>query len=320
MQNIHVQYYYLAIRKKQNKTDYFFNNKNYIFDEIIFPFGMRYWVADPFVIEENGEIFIFYELFDEFKGKGTIACSKVEGNRASKPQIVIEEEFHLSFPMLFQIGETYYLIPESEASRTIILYKCDSFPFKWHKEKILLEDIKACDSVIINIDKKKLLLTSIMDETDIEGKKNYCYVHNCIYELDEQLNIIANSKQKLNDGDYGIRNAGNIIYTNDSFYRIAQNCTDGEYGKGLVVWKGESLKPYIEKEYVSADYTTLNEHIRHSKHNGAISGIHTYNNSENYEIIDFMIYNEFPYYYKLYYFIGGHLFNILKRLKRLRRK
>lgn len=318
MAKIQVQYYYLGLRKKSDPDDIFYLMDNYNFKEIKFPFGKRYWAADPFIVENGYDVYIFYEYFDEFRGKGSIACSKVVDNVASKPVIIIDEAFHLSFPMFFENKNCLYMIPESEASNSVILYKCISFPYKWEKDKVILNNVKACDSVVLQNDLGQyLLITSLMDEKSTNERKNFCYVHNVMYELDEELNIIPHSKKELSEGDYGIRNAGKIIKTKNTLIRIAQNCTEGMYGKGLVFWALDSYNPYKEHELANIDYEKACNHITHIDHNGKIEGIHTYNCSAHYEIIDFMIFNELPVYYKLYYFLGNRIFKIITKIERL---
>lgn len=320
MAKIRVQYYYLGLREKSDQDDFFYLKDNYNFKEIEFPFGKRYWAADPFIVENGEDVYIFYEYFDEFRGKGSIACSKVVDNVASKPVIIIDEAFHLSFPMIFENKNHLYMIPESEASNNIILYKCLSFPYKWEKDKVILKNVKACDSVVFkNYSGHYILITSLMDELSSKERKNFCYVHNVMYELDEELNIISHSKKELSEGDYGIRNAGNVINGKSKLIRIAQNCTGGMYGKGLVLWEFDSNHPNEEHELASIDYVKASNHIKHGDHKGKIEGIHTYNCSANYEIIDFMIYNELPIYYKLYYFIGNRIFKIITKIERFMR-
>ena len=43
-------------------------------------------------------------------------------------------------------------------------------------------------------------------------------------------------------GSYGIRNAGKILQLNGDIYRVAQDCSNGEYGKGIVLYKINKIK------------------------------------------------------------------------------
>ena len=72
----------------------------------------------------------------------------------------------------------------------------------------------------------------------------------------------------------------------------------------------------IKSMSANIDYKKACNHIMHIDHNGKIEGIHTYNCSAHYEIIDFMIFNELPVYYKLYYFLGNRIFKIITKIER----
>ena len=53
---------------------------------------------------------------------------------------MIEEDFHLSFPYIFEHKKNIYMIPESAQNQDIRLYKCTNFPYSWQLEKVLIKD------------------------------------------------------------------------------------------------------------------------------------------------------------------------------------
>lgn len=92
-----------------------------------------YYMADPFLLDD----FVFYELYDY--DKGVIAYSVINKDLTlSKPKIVLDMPFHLSFPCLFQDGENVYMTPEQGMSGRLEIYKAMNFPDKW--EPICLVD------------------------------------------------------------------------------------------------------------------------------------------------------------------------------------
>lgn len=105
--------------------------------------GWTYWIADPFPIEVDGELYIFAEMWRYRYLKGCIAYTKLtpEGFKKWKP--VIEEKFHLSYPNIFRQGGKIYICPEANESGEIFLYECINFPEKWKKLKFYtkVEDI-----------------------------------------------------------------------------------------------------------------------------------------------------------------------------------
>ena len=54
---------------------------------------------------------------------------------------MIEEDFHLSYPFIFEYKEEVYIIPDSCNNRSIRLYKAIEFPMKWEYQYDLLKNI-----------------------------------------------------------------------------------------------------------------------------------------------------------------------------------
>jgi len=90
------------------------------------------FLADPFVIEKNGKQFIFFEEYENKKGKAHISVITIdEAHKVSKPEKVLEKEYHLSYPFVFEWERSFYMIPETAANKTVELYQCTSFPNQW---------------------------------------------------------------------------------------------------------------------------------------------------------------------------------------------
>lgn len=69
---------------------------------IILKNSFRYWAADPFIFNYNGELYIFAELYDYITRKGVIGYCKWNGVRFGRWKKVIEEDYHLSYPYIFE--------------------------------------------------------------------------------------------------------------------------------------------------------------------------------------------------------------------------
>jgi hypothetical protein len=90
------------------------------------------FVADPFVVTEKGVWYMFFEVMNEESGRGEIGLSvSDDGLHWEYCQIVLKEQFHLSYPYVFRWEEDYYLIPETLAANSVCLYKADPFPTRW---------------------------------------------------------------------------------------------------------------------------------------------------------------------------------------------
>ena len=110
------------------KTNYKLSVKN--IPKIILPKGARYQfgAADPFLIKG----YIFAEIYDKDgwkNGTGCIAVAKHDNTLKFEP--IIKENFHMSFPYVFNHNNTWYMIPETYQSGNIRLYKAIKFPHKW---------------------------------------------------------------------------------------------------------------------------------------------------------------------------------------------
>ena len=120
----------------------------------IIPPDDKFW-ADPFVVSYNDEYFIFLEEFDYKLGKGHISYIKLDKlGKHSDAKKVLEKEYHLSYPYIFNYNGKLYMIPESNKNNTIDLYYCDEFPDKWVFKKTLINNINAHDTSLHFADNK----------------------------------------------------------------------------------------------------------------------------------------------------------------------
>ncbi|MDD5165869.1 MAG: hypothetical protein PHQ57_00560 [Candidatus Omnitrophica bacterium] len=90
------------------------------------------FVADPFMVNEQGIWYMFFEVMDSSLGKAEIGlATSSDACHWQYRQIVLSEPFHLSYPYVFKWGNEYYMIPESYNANSVKLYKAVDFPFKW---------------------------------------------------------------------------------------------------------------------------------------------------------------------------------------------
>ncbi len=112
------------------------------------PPGSKFW-ADPFVVEQEGNRFIFFEEGESDTGKGRIAVLQIDpSGRCGPPQTILDRPYHLSYPFILENNGEYFLIPESSANKTVELYRCRQFPHQWEFETYLLRDIVLEDSTL----------------------------------------------------------------------------------------------------------------------------------------------------------------------------
>ena len=117
------------------------------FRKLTSPEGV-FW-ADPFVVADNNNYYFFVEEFIYKKDKAHISVLKVQNDGSvAGSERIIERSYHMSYPFIFKIDSTYFMIPETCKNRTIELYKCEEFPYKWKFEKNLMENLLAVDTTI----------------------------------------------------------------------------------------------------------------------------------------------------------------------------
>jgi len=90
------------------------------------------FVADPFLVREGGSWHLFFESFNKLTNKGEIGVAQSHNLCTWQyGGIVLAEPFHLSFPFVFKVGKSYYMVPESRQAGAIRLYEARSFPRAW---------------------------------------------------------------------------------------------------------------------------------------------------------------------------------------------
>lgn len=251
--------YYKKIKKRIDKRFYrkqwillFSINKNkelsrsfYRFKELIPPKD-RFW-ADPFPLYKDGFYYIFIEELIFSKKKGHISVIKMDkkGN-SDPPKKVLEKDFHLSYPFLFENDGNLYMIPETKKIRCIQLYKCEEFPDKWKLEKVLMDNVPAVDTTILKRDGKFWMFTTFQKEDQIltHDELFVFYSNNLVSDK-----WIPHKKNPVVSNVKSARPAGSFFTFKNELYRPAQNC-QSHYGYGLTMNKVRKINTEEYKEEV----------------------------------------------------------------------
>lgn len=231
---------------------------------------IRYWAADPFIFEYKDEVYVFAELYDYMKCRGILGYCKLGNDKKTKWIPIIEEEHHLSYPYIFQQGKDIFIIPEANASNMLYVYRAIEFPDKWEKYKTLRTDVKYADTTPFLLNGRKYAFTYQIEDT--YNPKFY------LLDLDQP----QNDRQVSIDNIDRRRPAGAVFWYGDKWIRPAQNCVNG-YGKGLIFY---SYEDRIDKKYTEKELRELFPKQLHFSEEIYLDGMHTYNCSSNYEVID----------------------------------
>lgn len=205
------------------------------------------FAADPCLVEEKGEQYVFFEEYLENKKRGRIVCAKLVdlerlGNKV-EPIPVLERDYHLSYPFVFKDADTWYLVPESAENRSLDLYRCTQFPDQWEFVKSLLTDIDAYDATLHQYAGRWWIFVNIRPHLS-SSPNELLYLFSANNLLADQwqahpANPIINHADKA-------RSAGALFEKDGVIYRPSQNCA-GSYGRGLnlnaiIEWNEQTYK------------------------------------------------------------------------------
>tara|TARA_Y100000766_G_scaffold171854_1_gene147544 strand:- start:319 stop:1992 length:1674 start_codon:yes stop_codon:yes gene_type:complete len=234
------------------------------------------FLADPFVIKKNGAHFCFVEDKDFKTNKGSISAYKITPSSCDSMGIVLEEDFHLSFPFIFEYENEIFMCPETYEKGEIRVYKSIDFPTKWEFHKTLMKDISAADTIIFKRDDKWWLFTNI-DKS-------------CAVDLGSQLHIfssdnplsdewVAHDKNPVIFDPLLARNGGLIVSQNE-VYRIFQRQGFDMYGEACGIARITNLS---QTEYIEEIHSVIEPQFFKG-----IKGTHTYNFESDLAVIDYV--------------------------------
>jgi hypothetical protein len=231
--------------------------------------------ADPFLIENRNKAWLLFEEYDYPSDKGVISISNItfdgKGYHATKPEIIIEEDFHLSYPRIFQKEGKWIMIPETSASGHQYFYEAIDFPIKWGNRKLLVDNIQILDPTVFTIEGKKWMFCSHL----LKGENSKLYG---FYYDEKTRQWKEHNGNPIVVGLECSRPAGGIFKIDEKFYRPAQN-SDGTYGKSIVINEILKLSTDIYEERKVSEIKATN-FAKYSK------GIHTLNFEGPFVVID----------------------------------
>jgi hypothetical protein len=236
--------------------------------------SQNYFCADPFVVDEDDKSYLFYEELDYSRFKGYIKVSEYKNGAFKESEIILEEEYHLSYPNVFKHDGKYYMVPESYENKTVDLFEAVEFPTKWKKKKTLLDDIRAVDATFTHHDNKWWMFVNVVEKDDFSTDDE---LH--IYFTDDIVTgqWIPHKQNPVVCDVTCARPAGNLIKKDGKLYRPAQDCS-GIYGRKMVINEIDILNENEFKEHIVSDINT--------DFADDLTGIHTINSSKNITVID----------------------------------
>lgn len=249
----------------------------------------RFWYADPFLFEKDGKTFLFVEMFDNSTETGVIGYSEFVNDKFTKPKVILKEKFHISYPYVFEKDNEIYMMPESHEADCIQLYRAVSFPDKWEKSQLLIDNINTADTILEN----DMLITSVIcPENDMS-------IDLCVYDKDLQ----PCEYNPVYSHSYIKRGAGKCFNHKNKRVRPAQSCENQRYGCKLYFNELEQCDRSAYREKPFSEITPKNISTTSSKN---ITGIHTYARTDKIEVVDIKSYRLNL--YRLFYILKRKIF------------
>jgi hypothetical protein len=187
----------------------------------------RHYLADPFVIRRAGKDICYVEEYNAMRRRGRIVVYDLGQDAATYLGVALEEEFHLSFPFLFEYCGELYMCPETHEKREIRIYKSVEFPLRWKLAKVIMRNITAVDSMLLERNGRWWMLTNI-DSTQTGDFSLELHIFSAQSPLDEHWTPHPSNPLFI---DASRARNGGIIRDGDRIFRVAQAQGFGIYGK-----------------------------------------------------------------------------------------
>jgi hypothetical protein len=197
------------------------------------------FVADPSLIRRNNAYYMFFEVMNNNTMQGDIGLAiSNDGFNWTYKQIILDEDFHLSYPYVFKWNNEYYMIPEGSSQKdSIRLYKSKDFPYNWSFVKNLVQGTYFVDTSIFRYNNTWWIFTGSCNNDVL-----------WLYYSDNLTGPwIEHPESPIINGDANISRPGGrvIVFDNDRIVRYTQDC-DPYYGNQ--VWAFE-ITTLTKKSY-----------------------------------------------------------------------
>jgi len=198
-------------------------------------------LADPFLLPREGKWFMFMEVVNRTRRRGEIGCAvSADGWRWSYQGVVLRAPFHLSYPLVFEYGDTTWMIPETAQDRSVRLYRARAFPTQWQLETRLLEGQAYTDPSVLQYEGLWWMFVS----------RNVCEDLLLYYAEDLAGPWRPHPRSPIVYAQPGkARCAGRPVLLNGRLLRFAQDC-GAEYGRRVRAFRIDRLdrEQYQESE------------------------------------------------------------------------
>jgi len=260
--------WYLALRSR-SATHCFDDPANY---RLMMSPPDRFY-ADPFLIEKDGETFLFFEDFRFANNRAVISyCKLAPDGTPGAVAVALSRPYHLSYPFVFEDEGEMYMIPETRGNRTVELYRATTFPSAWIEEAVLMSSANVVDATIQKINGKYWMFAGVSN-----GKYSGCDELGIFFADALKGPWTPHPRNPLLSDVRRARPAGKLFYEGGRLIRPSQDCAKA-YGYALVFSEVLILS---ETEYEERPIGRIDPDLV-----AACTNTHTYNRTGQFEVVD----------------------------------
>lgn len=200
------------------------------------------FAADPFGLERDGVLHVFFEEYDQRAARGIISHVEIAADgTAGDPEPVLDPGVHTSYPFLVEDQGAIYLLPETAAAGELVLYGAVDFPRRWRPAAIMLENVPAVDASVIDYGGTWWMFATRLDR----GPNHNLFIWHAP-ELAGPWTPHAGNPVKTDARS--ARPGGTPFVSDGRLYRPSQDDSSG-YGGRVVVNEVEVLTPrtFVER-------------------------------------------------------------------------
>jgi hypothetical protein len=238
------------------------------FREVPLPQGTDQ-MADPFPWEAEGRSYLLFEDVPTGSPRGRLGCVEVfENGSCSEMKIILERDYHLSYPCVVPANGELFLLPETAEAGRVDLYRFSRFPWEVELVSSLVEGLALVDTAPILVDGRWYFFTTTAAP----------FMETLLFQadrLDGAWNLHPCSP--ISGSVRNSRSAGNLFWRNGRLYRPTQDCSM-RYGYAIQVNEVTRLTP-TEFEERGIGYVTPSWMPR-------LLGTHTWNEISRFQVID----------------------------------
>ena len=263
------RYFTIGIRRRQENS--VLEDQTFA-PEFVVPAVREKWTADPILVDDGENTWLFYEAVVHDHGHIEVARVR-EDCTLEEPMVLLQDSCHYSYPFVFSFENDWYMIPESSAASEIRLYRAVRFPEKWEPVTVLLRE-RAVDTTVFEREGQLYLLTYLPERATERVTPR-------AFRLNLRTNNPALTPIPWEQFDsLQVRGAGPVFAEGESLFRPAQISREQRYGDGVEFFRIRNADGYGEEPVCRMGP----EHLRVR---GILAdGLHTYCRSARFEAVD----------------------------------